>query len=214
MEHPTSTARSGAEEQPPDQRLEGSQSSQGSEGTDDSQGMEGMAASATLHCLTGCATGEIVALVVATAIGLGALASIPLALALAFAFGFALSSLPLLRSGLAVGIALKTVVLADTISILTMEVVDNAVVLLIPGALHAGLVNPTFWWSMGLAFLAAYAAAYPVNRLMLRRGQGHARSHGAMGDGVERAWVPDVPAPALAGVLAAFLAGQYPDAGW
>ncbi|MEE3127392.1 MAG: DUF4396 domain-containing protein [Actinomycetota bacterium] len=195
MEHPTVTTRASAEEQSPGQ------------GPESSQGMEGMAASATLHCLTGCATGEIVALVVATAIGLGALATIPLALALAFAFGFALSSLPLLRSGLAVGIALKTVVLADTISILTMEVVDNAVVLLIPGALHAGLVNPTFWWSMGLAFLAAYAAAYPVNRLMLRRGQGHARSHGAMGDGVERAWVPDVPAPALAGVLAAFLAG-------
>ncbi|WP_300460372.1 DUF4396 domain-containing protein [uncultured Nocardioides sp.] len=79
--------------------------------------------------------------------------------------------------------------------------------LLIPGALHAGLVNPTFWWGMGVAFVAAYATAHPVNRLMLRRGQGHARSHGAMGDGVERAWVPDIPAPALAGALAAFLAG-------
>ena len=91
-----------------------------------------MAASATLHCLTGCATGEIVALVVAT----------PLALALAFVFGFALSSLPLLRSGLAVGVALKTVVLADTISILTMEVVDNAVVLLILAPCTRGWSTP------------------------------------------------------------------------
>lgn len=205
MEHPTPTARASAEDQAPEQSPE--QGPESPEGAESSEGMEGMAASATLHCLTGCATGEIVALVVATAVGLGALASIPLALALAFVFGFALSSLPLLRSGLAVGVALKTVVLADTISILTMEVVDNAVVLLIPGALHAGLVNPTFWWGMGVAFVAAYAAAYPVNRLMLRRGQGHARSHGAMGDGVERAWVPDIPAPALAGALAAFLAG-------
>ncbi len=171
------------------------------------QGMESMASSATLHCLTGCATGEIVALVVATAVGIGAVASIPLALGLAFVFGFALSSLPLLRTGMDVRTALRTVVVADTLSILTMEVVDNAVVLAVPGALHAGLVNPTFWWSMGLAFLAAYAAAYPVNRALMRRGQGHARSHGAMGETVERTWIPDIAAPALAGVLAAFLAG-------
>lgn len=170
-------------------------------------GMEGMAASATLHCLTGCATGELIGLVVGTSLGWGNLATIPLSVGLAFLLGFSLSSLPLLRSGVALLAALQTVALADTLSIATMEVVDNLVVLLVPGALEAGLVNPTMWWSMGLAFAAAYAVAYPVNRVLLRRGKGHAVSHQAQGDTVERAWIPDVPAPALAGVLAAFLAG-------
>src|SRR4051812_27306209 len=110
-----------------------------------------MAVSATLHCLTGCAIGEIVGLVVGTALGLGTLATVALALALAFVFGYTLSTLPLLRAGLAVGAALSVVLAADTLSIATMELVDNFVVAVIPGAMDAGLTNPVFWLSMMLA---------------------------------------------------------------
>lgn len=171
-------------------------------------GMEAMAAGATLHCLTGCATGEVIGLSLGTALGWGDLVTIPVSVGLAFFFGFTLSALPLLRSGLAVLVALRTVVLADTVSIATMEVVDNAVVLLVPGATGAGLVNPVLWGTTGVALVAAYVAAYPVNRWLLRRGRGHARSHAAQSEGGgERRWVPDVPAPTLAAVLAAFLAG-------
>jgi hypothetical protein len=158
-----------------------------------------MAASATLHCLTGCATGEIVGLVVGTAAGLSNAATIPLSIALAFVFGYALSTLPLVRSGVALGSALTLVLAADTLSILTMEVVDNVVVALIPGAMQAGLVNPLFWVGMMIALSAAYVAAYPVNRWLLRRGRGHALTHEYMHRG---------PSPvALASVLAAFLLG-------
>src|SRR3712207_5617887 len=110
-----------------------------------------MAVSATLHCLTGCAIGEILGLVIGTAAGLGILTTIALAVALAFLFGDALSTLPLLRAGLGVGAALTVVLTADTLSIATMEVVDNLVMAAIPGAMDAGLVNPTFWLSMMLA---------------------------------------------------------------
>jgi hypothetical protein len=145
--------------------------------------LNAMAASATLHCLTGCAIGEILGLMIGTAVGLSAGLTVVLAVALAFLFGYALSTLPLLRSGLAFLAALRLVFAADTLSIATMEVVDNLVMLLIPGAMDSGLVNPLFWVSMTVALLAAFAAAYPVNRYLLRKGKGHALTHAHHGHG-------------------------------
>ncbi|MGB0099217.1 MAG: DUF4396 domain-containing protein [Nocardioides sp.] len=168
------------------------------------------AVSATLHCLTGCAIGEIVGMLIGTAAGLHAGATVAISVTLAFCFGYALSTLPLLRSGLAVGVALKVVLAADTLSILTMEVVDNLVMVLIPGAMDAGLVNVVFWLSMGLALTVAFFAAYPVNRALLRRGKGHALTHeyhdGADPSGARR-WIPDISTGALVAVIVAFLLG-------
>lgn len=133
-----------------------------------------MAASATLHCLTGCAIGEVLGLVIGIALGFHPLATTALAVVLAFVFGFALSTLPLRKVGLGFVAALSVVIAADTLSIATMEVVDNAVMFLIPGAMAAGLVNPLFWISMPISLAAAYMAAYPVNRYLLTKGKGHA----------------------------------------
>lgn len=142
-----------------------------------------MAVSATLHCLTGCAIGEIAGLMIGTALGLSNLQTIALAVTLAFLFGYMLSTLPLLKAGLGVGTAFSVVLAADTLSIATMEVVDNLVMLAIPGAMESGLVNPTFWLSMSLALTAAFVAAYPVNRYLLGKGRGHALTHEYMGMG-------------------------------
>lgn len=136
-----------------------------------------MAVSATLHCLTGCAIGEIAGLMIGTALGLSNLMTIALAIGLAFAFGYALSTLPLLQAGLALGTALSVVLAADTLSIATMEIVDNLVMFVVPGAMEAGLVNPIFWLSMAFALTAAFFAALPVNRYLLQRGKGHALTH-------------------------------------
>ncbi|WP_019872908.1 DUF4396 domain-containing protein [Sporichthya polymorpha] len=136
--------------------------------------LNAMAASATLHCLTGCAIGEILGLMIGTALGWGTTPTIALAVALAFLFGYALSTLPLISAGLGFFAALSVVFAADTLSIATMEVVDNLVMALIPGAMHSGLDSPLFWSSMILALLAAYAVAYPVNRRLLTKGKGHA----------------------------------------
>ncbi len=136
-----------------------------------------MAVGATLHCLTGCALGEIVGLVLGTAFGLSSGATVVLAIGLAFLFGYSLSLLPLRVSGLPLGRMMRLVLAADTLSIATMEVVDNAVVLVIPGAMTAGLVNPIFWVSMAIALTAAFFAALPVNLYLLRRGHGHALTH-------------------------------------
>ncbi len=133
-----------------------------------------MAASATLHCLTGCALGEITGLVIGTVLDWNTASTIILAVVLAFIFGFALSTLPLKKAGLGLFAALSIVFAADTLSIATMEIVDNLVMALIPGAMSAGLVNPIFWLSMPLALAVAYAAAYPVNRHLLTQGKGHA----------------------------------------
>lgn len=133
-----------------------------------------MAASATLHCLTGCALGEVTGLIVGLSLGLSTVATITLAIALAFVFGFALSTIPLVRAGLGFFAALSIVFAADTLSIATMELVDNAVMVAIPGALHAGIVDPLFWVSMPIALAVAYAAAYPVNKYLLAKGKGHA----------------------------------------
>lgn len=148
---------------------------------EDAHDMSGMAVSATLHCLTGCAIGEIAGLMIGTALGWHTLGTTALAIALAFVFGYSLSALPLVRAGIAVGSALTLVLAADTLSIATMEVVDNAVMWLVPGAMEAGLGDWLFWVSMGLALTVAFFAALPVNRYLLRRGRGHAITHEATG---------------------------------
>jgi hypothetical protein len=170
-----------------------------------------MAVSATLHCLTGCAIGEIVGLIIGTALGLTNLATIPVAIALAFLFGYSLSTLPLLKAGLALSTALSVVLAADTLSILTMEVVDNAVMAVIPGAMNAGLVNPVFWIGMMISLIAAFFAAYPVNRYLLRRGKGHAlthRYHHSSGEvtGLRR-FIPAFSTGALVSAITAFMLG-------
>ncbi|KRF11638.1 hypothetical protein ASG90_16410 [Nocardioides sp. Soil797] len=169
-----------------------------------------MAVSATLHCLTGCAVGEIAGLVIGTSIGLANGWTIALSIALAFFFGYTLSTLPLLRAGLAVGTALSVVLAADTLSILTMEVVDNAVMAAIPGAMNAGLVNVVFWVGMTISFVVAFAAAWPVNRHLLQRGKGHALTHefhGAAPTAGVRRLIPDLRTSTLVAVLIAFMLG-------
>jgi hypothetical protein len=173
-------------------------------------GLNAMAASATLHCLTGCAIGEILGLIIGTAVGLSTGWTIVLAVGLAFLFGYTLSTLPLVRAGLGFFGALSIVLAADTLSIATMEVVDNAVMALIPGAMDAGLVNPVFWAGMITALSAAFVAAFPVNRYLLQRGKGHALTHGYHGSSRPvgyRRLIPSISTPALAGVLVAFLLG-------
>jgi hypothetical protein len=173
-------------------------------------GINTMAASATLHCLTGCAIGEIAGLMIGTAVGLSAGWTIGLSVALAFLFGYALSTLPLLRAGLGLGAALTVVLAADTLSILVMEVVDNAVMAVIPGAMEAGLVNVVFWVGMMIALTAAFFAAFPVNRYLLQRGKGHALTHGyhdaAPPTGARR-FIPSLATSTLVAAITAFLLG-------
>ena len=139
--------------------------------------LNAMATSATLHCLTGCAIGEIAGLMIGTAMGLGNVGTIALAVALAFFFGYGLSTVPLVKAGLGLGAAMSVVLAADTLSIATMEVVDNAVMAVVPGAMDAGLVNPLFWLTMAVALTVAFFAALPVNRYLLTKGKGHALVH-------------------------------------
>lgn len=136
-----------------------------------------LAASATTHCLTGCAIGEVLGFVIATALGWGNLATIVLAIALAFFFGYLLTSLPLLRSGLAVREVVPIALTADTASIAIMELVDNGVLLVYPGAMEAGLRDGLFWWTLAFALAVAWLATFPVNRWLISRGRGHAVVH-------------------------------------
>jgi hypothetical protein len=136
-----------------------------------------LAVSATLHCLTGCAIGEVLGLVIGTALGLSNGATIVLAIALAFLFGYGLTSLPLLRGGLALSAVIPLAFASDTVSIATMEVVDNVIVLLVPGAMDAGLDELLFWGSLAVALLIAGLVAVPVNRYLIARGKGHAVVH-------------------------------------
>jgi hypothetical protein len=136
-----------------------------------------LALSATLHCLAGCAIGEVVGMVVGTALGWTAAATVALAVALAFAFGYAFTAVPLLRAGLPVGRALRLALVADTLSITVMEIVDNLIMLAIPGAMDAGLDSWRFWLSLAFALVVAGIAAYPVNRWLIARGRGHAVVH-------------------------------------
>jgi len=135
------------------------------------------ALNATLHCLTGCAIGEIAGLILGTILGWSNLQTVAAAIALAFLFGYALSLLPLTKAGLSFKQAMPIVLAADTLSILTMEVVDNATVVVVPGAMDAGLVSPLFWSVLALSLFLAFWAAFPVNRLLLQRGKGHALVH-------------------------------------
>jgi len=136
-----------------------------------------LAASATTHCLTGCAIGEVLGFVIGTALGWGDLETIALAIVLAFFFGYLLTSVPLLRSRLSLREAVPVVLAADTLSIAVMEIVDNAVLLLYPGAMEAGLGDVLFWWSLALALAVAWVVTFPVNRWMIARGRGHAVVH-------------------------------------
>ncbi|HEX6153718.1 MAG TPA: DUF4396 domain-containing protein [Solirubrobacterales bacterium] len=133
---------------------------------------------ATVHCLTGCAIGEVLGMVIGTALGFSDLGTIALAVALAFLFGYGLTSLPLLRSGLALGAVVPIALAADTVSIAVMEIVDNAVMLAVPGAMEAGLDSALFWGALAFALLVAGAVAFPVNRWLIARGKGHAVVHG------------------------------------
>jgi hypothetical protein len=135
------------------------------------------AISATLHCLTGCALGEVAGLALATALGWGNAASIAVSIALAFVFGYSLTMLPLLRAGLGARRALPLAFASDTFSIATMEVLDSLTVLVIPGAMAAGLGDPLFWGSLAGALFVAFWAAVPVNRWLIARGKGHAVVH-------------------------------------
>ena len=136
-----------------------------------------LAFSATAHCLTGCAIGEVLGLVIGTILGWGNFATIALAVVLAFFFGYSLTMLPLLRSGLALGTVLPIAFAADTLSITVMEIVDNLIILVIPGAMEAGLGSLLFWGSLAFALAVAFVAAFPVNRWLISRGKGHAVVH-------------------------------------
>jgi hypothetical protein len=135
------------------------------------------AISATLHCLTGCAIGEVLGVVIGTALGWGNGATIVLAIVLAFVFGYSFTITPVLRTGLGLGAALGVALAADTVSITVMEIVDNLVLLLIPGAMDAGLSSPLFWGSLLVSLAVAFVVTVPVNRALIARGRGHAVAH-------------------------------------
>jgi Domain of unknown function (DUF4396) len=154
-----------------------------------------IAISATLHCLTGCAIGEIAGMAIGTTFGLSNGATIVIAIVLAFLFGYGLTSLPLLRAGLALGAVIPIALASDTLSIATMEVVDNVIVLTIPGAIDAGLGDLLFWGSLAFALVVAGAFAVPVNRWLIGRGKGHAVVH--------ETGIHGGPSPRAVGIVAA-----------
>ena len=133
--------------------------------------------SATLHCLTGCAIGEVLGIVIGTALEWSNVATIVLAIVLAFFFGYGLTMLPLLRSGMALGAVLPLAFASDTLSITVMEIVDNLIIVAIPGAMDAGLGSLLFWGSLAFALAVAFIAAFPVNKYLISRGKGHAVVH-------------------------------------
>jgi hypothetical protein len=136
-----------------------------------------LAVSATTHCLTGCAIGEIVGMMIATAAGWGNVAQIALAVGLAYLFGFGLTALPLVRAGLSTGAVISTAFAADTISITIMEVIDNAFVAIVPGAMEAGITDPWLYIAVALGFVIAFPFAFLANRYLIVRGKGHAVVH-------------------------------------
>jgi hypothetical protein len=153
-----------------------------------------VALSATLHCLTGCALGEIAGMVIGTALGWGNWETVALSVVLAFLFGYTLTSLPLLRAGLAIGAVIPIALASDTLSIGVMEIVDNLIMLVVPGALAAGLSDLLFWGSLAVALVVAGACAYPLNRWLIARGRGHAAVH--------RTGIHGGPSPKLVGAIA------------
>jgi Domain of unknown function (DUF4396) len=136
-----------------------------------------LAIAATNHCLTGCATGEVLGFVLATTFGWGDIASIALAVGLAYVFGFSLIARPLVRAGLATGVIVSTALAADTLSITIMEAIDNLIVVLIPGALDAGVGDPLVYGSIAAGFALAYPFTFLANRYLITRGKGHALLH-------------------------------------
>src|SRR5215211_7563052 len=157
--------------------------------------VNGMALSATLHCLTGCAIGEVAGVVIGTALGFANGPTIALGVVLAFVFGYSLTSLPLLRGGLALAAVVPIAFASDTLSIAVMEIVDNAIVLVIPGAIDTELADVLFWGSLSFALFVAGFCAYPVNRWLLQRGKGHSAVH--------ETGIHGGPSPQLVGVIAA-----------
>jgi hypothetical protein len=143
------------------------------------QSLNALSFSATVHCLTGCAIGEVSGLAIGTALGFSNLGTIVLAVILAFFFGYGLTSLPLLRSGIPLGQVVPIAFASDTLSIATMEIVDNLIVLAVPGAMDAGLDSLLFWGSLAFALAVAGLVAWPVNRWLIARGKGHAVVHQA-----------------------------------
>jgi hypothetical protein len=139
--------------------------------------LNSLAFTATAHCLTGCAIGEVLGVIIGTALGWGNWETIVLAIVLAFFFGYSLTMLPLLRAGLAFGAAVPLALASDTMSIGVMEIVDNAIILVIPGAMEAGLTDMLFWASLAFSLAVAFLAAFPVNRWLIARGKGHAVVH-------------------------------------
>jgi len=136
-----------------------------------------LAVSATLHCLTGCAIGEVLGMVIGTALGWSDWSTVALAVALAFFFGYLFTVGPVLRAGLPLRQAVKVALAADTVSITVMEIVDNAVMLGIPGAMDAGISSVIFWGSLAFALFVAFLVTVPVNRWLIGRGKGHAVVH-------------------------------------
>ena len=136
-----------------------------------------LAVSATNHCLTGCVAGEVTGMAIGTALGWGNLATIALAVGLAFLFGYTLTSIPLVRAGLALGTVVTTALAADTISIAIMETIDNLAMAFVPGAMDEGLDSPLFWGTLAGGFAVAYPFAFLAQRYLIARGRGHARVH-------------------------------------
>ena len=143
----------------------------------DNASLNRVAFSATAHCLTGCAIGEVLGMVIGTALGWSNVATIALAVALAFFFGYSLTMLPLLRSGMALAAVLPLAFASDTLSITVMEIVDNLIMLAVPGAMEAGPTSLLFWGSLAFALAVAFVVAFPVNRYLIARGKGHAVVH-------------------------------------
>src|SRR5215213_4782369 len=143
----------------------------------DKASLNKLAFSATGHCLTGCAIGEVLGMVIGTALGWGNVATIALAVVLAFLFGYSLTMLPLLRSGLVLATVLPLAFASDTLSITIMEIVDNLIIVAIPGAMDAGLTSLLFWGSLAFSLAVAFVVAFPVNRWLIARGKGHAVVH-------------------------------------
>jgi hypothetical protein len=135
------------------------------------------AVSATLHCLTGCAIGEVLGMVIGTALGWAALPTVILSVALAFLFGYSLTMRPVLRAGVGLRAAIPVALAADTLSIAVMEVVDNAIIVTVPGAMDAGLTSVLFWGSLAAALAIAFVVTVPVNKWSIGRGRGHAVMH-------------------------------------
>jgi len=144
---------------------------------DEAGALTATAIAATLHCLTGCAIGEVAGMAIGTALGFSNLGTVVLAVVLAFAFGYALTSLPLLRAGFALGAVIPIALASDTLSIATMELVDNLIMVAVPGAMAAGLGSLLFWGSLSFALAVAAAVTVPVNRYLIARGKGHAVVH-------------------------------------